>query len=454
MSDILITNTRVFYNNILQPGEILIEDGKIKRIAKDLKGENVGQVIDAEGALTLPSGIDVHVHFREPGSEHKEDWYTGSCAAAAGGITTVFDHPNTIPPTIDRKSFKQKLKMANRKSIVDFGINGGVTKSVDKLPELWELGVSAFGEIFMAQSTGGLGIDDTIFHEALESISELGGTACIHAEDEETRLKNEALLKKDFSFESHSRARSNLCEGIAVKKAIDEFNKTGAKGHFCHISTMEAVGQIRNQKLINSEKGVTSLTAEVAPHHLFLSTKDWDNLGVFGKMNPPLRDRRSVKALVNALNDGTIDMIASDHAPHREFEKEGDIKSAPAGVPGVETLLPLMLVAVKRNIIPLGRMIELTSAAPARTFGLDRHGKGSFAEGFDADLVIIDPRDVHEIKGDELHSKAGWTPYEGMDGIFPKFTFSRGEIIWEGEITAKKGSGKFLKGQGFPEEDE
>jgi len=453
MSDILIKNTRVFYNNLLQPGEVLIEDGKIKRIAKDLKGENVDRVIDARGALTIPSGIDVHVHFREPGMEHKENWYSGSCSAAAGGITTVVDHPNTVPPTIDKKSFKKKLKMANRKSIVDFGINGGVTKHVEKLAELWELGVSAFGEIFMAQSTGGLGIGE-VFHEAMEQISELGAIACIHAEDEEIRLKNEAILKKDFSFESHSRARSNLCEGIAVKKAIDELNKTGTKGHFCHISTMEAVGQIRNQKFIDSKNGVQSLTAEVAPHHLFLSTKDWDKLGVFGKMNPPLRDRRSVKTLVNAINDGTIDMIASDHAPHREFEKEGDIKSAPAGVPGVETLLPLMLVAVKRNIVPLGRMIDLTSAGPARVFGLDRHGKGSFAVGFDADLVIVDPRDVRKIKGDELHSKAGWTPYEGMDGIFPMFTLSRGEIIWDGEIIADKGRGNFLKGQGFPEEDE
>jgi dihydroorotase len=171
-------------------------------------------------------------------------------------------------------------------------------------------------------------------------------------------------------------------------------------------------------------------------------------------MNPPLRDRNSVKALVNAINDGTIDMLASDHAPHREFEKEGDIKSAPSGVPGVETLLPLMLVAVKRNIVPLGRMIDLTSTAPARVFGLDRHNKGSFAAGFDADLIIVDPGLVRKIKGDELHSKAGWTPYEGMEGIFPMFTISRGEIIWDGEIIANKGRGNFLKGQGFPAECE
>lgn len=454
MSNILIKNTRVFYRNILQPGEVLIEDGKIKRIAKDLKGENADRIIDAKDALTLPSGIDVHVHFREPGMEHKEDWYTGSCSAAAGGITTVVDHPNTVPPTVDKKSFKKKLKLAKRKSVVDFGINGGVTESIGKLAELWELGVLAFGEIFMAESTAGLGIGDDVFHEAMEQIKELGALPCIHAEDEETRLKNEALLKKDFSPESHSRIRSNLCEAIAVKKAIDKLTELEVGGHFCHISTMEAIGQIRNRKYPVSGKGLPPITAEVAPHHLFLSTKDWERLGVFGKMNPPLRDRTNVKGLLNAINDGTIDMIASDHAPHREFEKEGDIKSAPAGVPGVETLMPLMLLAVKKNLIPLGRMIDLTSTAPARVFGLDKHGKGSFTAGFDADLIIVDPTDVRKINGDLLHSKAGWTPYEGMDGIFPVYTISRGEIVWDGEVIGDKGRGAFLKGAGFPEEDE
>jgi dihydroorotase len=450
MNDILIKNTRVFFRNILQPGEVLIDEGKIKRIAKDLKGENADLVIDAKGALTLPSGIDVHVHFREPGMEHKEDWFTGSCSAAAGGITSVVEQPNTIPPTTDKKSFRQKLKLATRKSVIDFGINGGVTAATEKLAGLWESGVLAFGEIFMAESTAGLGIGDETFHEAIREIGELGALPTIHAEDEELRLKNEALLKKDYSPQSHSRVRSNICEALAVKKAIDKLTELKTKGHLCHISTIEAVGLIRNRKYLQSETGLPPLTAEVAPHHLFLSVKDWDKLGSFGKMNPPLRERHSVKALINAINDGTIDMIASDHAPHREFEKEEDIKSAPAGVPGVETLMPLMLMAVKKNLLPLGRMIELTSAAPARVFGLDRHGKGTFAAGYDADLIIANPQDVRSIKGDLLHSKAGWTPYEDMDGIFPSYTIARGEIVWDGEVIGKKGRGEFLPGKGLP----
>jgi dihydroorotase len=449
MPDILIKNTKVFFNNYLQPGEIAIENGKIVKIAKDIHAPRTDHVIDAKGALTLPSGIDVHVHFREPGLTQKENWYTGSCSAAAGGVTTVIDQPNTIPPTIDKRSFKEKHKLARRNSIIDFGINGGVTGNLDKLPQLWELGVTAFGEIFMAESTGELNIDNETFDRALLIIKELDALACIHAEDEAIRREHEALLKDDMSPQSHSRSRPNLCEGLAVQNALELIHSHNTRAHFCHISTLESIGIVRKEKFIARKEGSQStITWEVAPHHLFLSTRDWDRLGSFGKMNPPLRERRNPKALINAINDGSVEVVASDHAPHRESEKDVDIKSAPAGVPGVETLMPLMLAAVKKNILPLGQMIDVTSKNPARIFGFDRHSKGMFSEGFDADLIIVNPREMHPIKGDLLHSKAGWTPYEGMDGIFPKITLSRGEIVWDGEIVGKRGRGYFLEGCG------
>jgi dihydroorotase len=213
------------------------------------------------------------------------------------------------------------------------------------------------------------------------------------------------------------------------------------------------VGLLRKERYIDTkESGVPMITSEAAPHHLFLSTKDWDRLGSFGRMNPPLRSRKSVKVLLNSLNDGTIDVVASDHAPHTETEKDTDIKSAPSGVPGVETLIPLMLVAVKRNLLPLGRMIDVTSKNPARIFGLDRFSKGLFAEGHDADIIIVDHSNVTEIKGDNLHSKCGWTPYEGMDGIFPEYTIARGELVWDGDLIASRGRGNFLPGKGFAPE--
>ncbi|MCQ1537255.1 dihydroorotase [Methanosarcina sp. KYL-1] len=450
MPDILIKNTRIYHDSSLQPAEIIIEDGKVTRIGKDLRVSSSDLVIDAGGALTLPAGIDVHVHFRDPGMTLKENWYTGSCAAAAGGITTVIDQPNTLPPTTERRSFAQKLKLARKKSIVDFGINGGVTGNIEKLEELWKLGVTAFGEIFMAESTGGLNIDEETFEEALVEIKRLGALATIHAEDEKLRLETEALLKGDESCDYHSKARPNICEANAVQKALELISGLQVRGHFCHISTLEAVGLIRKEKYIaKRDKKDLLFTCEVAPHHLFLSTRDWERLRAFGKMNPPLRSSHSIKALVNGLNDGTVDMVASDHAPHLESEKDKDIRSAPSGVPGVETLMPLMLAAVKKNILPLGQMIRVTSWNPARVFGLDGHSKGRLAEGFDADLIIADPRDIRPIKAEMLHSKAGWTPFEGMDGVFPRYTLSRGEVIWmEESIIAKPGRGKFLEGKG------
>lgn len=451
MPDIFIKNTKIYHDNCLQPAEIIIEDGKVTRIGKDLRVSSSDLIIDAKGALTLPAGIDVHVHFRDPGMTFKETWYTGSCAAAAGGITTVIDQPNSIPPTTDRRSFYLKHKLARRKSIVDFGINGGVTGNIEKLEELWELGSMAFGEIFMAESTGGLNISEEAFEDALGEIKKFGALATIHAEDEKLRLECEALLNTYTSPDYHSKARPPVCEATAVQKAVELVTSLKTRAHFCHISTLEAVGIIRKEKYLAKKAEQASLiSCEVTPHHLFLSTRDWEKLGAFGKMNPPLRNLQSIKALTNGLNDGTVDMVASDHAPHRLSEKDTDIREAPSGVPGVETLMPLMLAAVKKNILPLGRMIRATSLNPAKIFGLDRHSKGRLAEGFDADLIIVNPRDIRPIKGELLHSKAGWTPFEGMEGVFPEYTLSRGEVIWmEESITAKAGRGKFLEGAGF-----
>lgn len=443
MPETIIKNTRILLDRKLQSVDIAITDGKIEKIEKNSSGD--GSVIDARGALTLPGVIDAHVHFRDPGLTHKEDWYTGSCAAAAGGVTTVIDHPNTVPPTLDKKSFKLKLGSAKRKSIIDFGINGGVTPSSD-LQELWNLGVIAFGEIFMAD--GELAVDEKDLDGLLESIAELWAIACIHAENGELCRHFTEELRRIRRPEVYSRARPNICEAIAIEQVLEMQETRGAqegvpvKTHICHLSTREGVGVIRRMKY---GQKVVPFTCEVAPHHLFLQHGDWERLGTFGKMNPPLR-KRCLQHLWNALNDSTIDIIASDHAPHTEGEKMADIWDAPAGVPGVETMLPLMLHAAKQNLIPLWRVIEAMTAKPASVFGLAE--KGRIAEGCDADLVIVDTRNIREIKGEELHSKAGWTPFEGKVGIFPEMVLSRGEIVYDGEIAGRKGRGEFLYGKG------
>ncbi len=443
MPDMIIKDAKVLLDGNFQHVNIAIGDGKIAKVAKVGGGvSSSAEVIDAHGALTLPGVIDAHVHFRDPGLTHKEDWYTGSCAAAAGGVTTVIDQPNTVPPTLDKKSFNLKLKSAERKSIIDFGINGGGVPSAN-LPELWSLGVTAFGEIFMAD--GDLSVSESELTDLLKSIGALGGVASIHAENGELCSHFAEELRRIRRPEIYSRARPNICEAIAVEQVLEMQEKLPipVRIHICHLSTREGIGVIRRMKYGKKE---VPFTCEVAPHHLFLEHKDWARLGTFGKMNPPLR-KRCMQHLWNGLNDGTIDIIASDHAPHTEEEKRAGIWDAPAGVPGVETMLPLMLHAVKQNLIPLARVIEAMSAKPAQIFGLD--DKGMIREGYDADLVLVDTSNVREITVDQLHSKAGWTPFEGREGIFPELVLSRGEIVYDGEIAGKRGRGKFLRGKGY-----
>jgi dihydroorotase len=290
----------------------------------------------------------------------------------------------------------------------------------------------------MAESTGALNVNDRTLEEALGIIGTLGAVACIHAEDEETRKRFVHILKGASQPESHSKSRPPLSEKIAVQKAIKMAGNTNL--HFCHISADESLETLKKEKTNNKK-----ITCEVAPHHLFLSTKDYKRLGTLGKMNPPLRDYQSQQRLWEGLNDGTIDIIASDHAPHLELEKMTDIWSAPAGVPGVETMMPLMLMAVKRNLLTLKRLLEAACMKPAQIFGLP---KGVIAQGYDADLVITGEPQV--IRKEKMHSRAGWTPYNGMRGIFPKMTLSRGEIVAEdGEITAKRGRGRPIPGRGY-----
>ncbi|MCD5409284.1 MAG: dihydroorotase [Methanocellales archaeon] len=427
MPDLVIKNAKLSLAGEVLEAELSITDGRISKIAKDIRADDT---LDARGLLVLPGAIDVHVHFRDPGMTHKEDWYSGSCAAAAGGVTTVIDHPNTIPPTTTLKSFEIKLK-ASRKSIVDFGINAGVVKGAE-LEKLWRAGVTAFGEIYMADSVGRLNIDDDILSTVFRTIAQLNAIACLHAEDERIIKRCTEKLKDKVDPSVYSSSRPNESEDSAIARAVQFANVAGTKLHICHISTKEGL------RLLGE-----NVTCEVTPHHLFLSEKDWDKLGTFGKMNPPLRSEEDGRALWAALN--RIDMIASDHAPHTMGEKEQDIWSAPPGVPGVETSLPLMLSAVKKGRISLQRLIELMATNPARIFGLN--GKGDIRVGNDADLVFVDMREIKQVKN--LHSKANWTPFEGMNAIFPKMTMVRGEVVFDGEIVGETGSGRFIRGNGF-----
>jgi len=423
--DRVVKNGRVYFDGRLQNVDLWMRNGKIAALGGTHQAE---ETIDARGKIVLPGAIDLHVHFRDPGLTYKEDWETGSTSAVAGGVTTVVDQPNTDPPTVDGRSYRMKLEIAERRSVVDFGLNGGP----GEVKRLAALGASAIGEIFTYDH------DEDELRRILEETAEAGLLPTIHAEDREVIRENTEPLIDRLDPELYSLARPNRAES----KAIEEVLEMADRAHICHLSTSEGLALIKAAKRRGKR-----VSCEVTPHHLLFSKRDWRRQGTFLKMNPPLRDYRDKDALWEGLREGDVDVVASDHAPHLPEEKRDEIWDAPPGVPGVETMLPLMLVAVRSNLITLDRMVDALSRRPAENFGLA--SKGAIAVGKDADLAIIDPRAACEIRADRLHSGAEWTPYEGRRALFPAITMIRGEVVYaDGERVAKPGFGRNIPGPG------
>ena len=392
------------------------------------------RVVDARGRHLLPGAVDVHVHFREPGGSHKETWASGSRSAAAGGVTTVVDQPNTSPPTVDGDAFDGKADLA-AESLVDYGINGGVTADWD--PEsLFERPLFALGEVFLADSTGEMGIAVDLFGEALAEAAARDVPVTVHAEDES--LFDEGALDGDLggvgtaaTADAWSAYRTAEAEVAAVERALAAAAESDAQVHIAHTSTPEGIDAVveAREEAGASGNAAAPPTCEVTPHHLFLSRENAGRLGTFGRMNPPLRSEERRAAVFERLRDGDVDVVATDHAPHTAAEKRRGLADAPSGVPGVETLYPLLLESVRKGELGLERVRDAVAATPASIFGMG--AKGRIAEGADADLVLVDLTDPREIEAGALHSACGWTPFEGLQGVFPELTLLRGEVVYE-----------------------
>jgi dihydroorotase len=410
----------VIEGNAFISGELIkccigIENGKISSIKKILKGTTH---YDFGDKLILPSGIDAHVHVRDPGFTYKEDFTTGSACAAYGGISCILDMPNTKPPAITKEVLQDKRRIAESKSHIDFGLLAGVSESAD-IKELSKFS-TAF-KIYLASTTGEMQIKDyNVLNRILTEIKDTEKTTCIHCEDD-TKL-NKSL--KPRSLKEHLAARPNIAEASAIEMVGKNHNE--AKVHICHVSTKEGADLVSKYPF----------TSEVTPHHLFLNSDS--KIGPKGKVNPPLREVEDQDALWNALRKGTIDILASDHAPHTLEEKE-NFEKAPSGMPGVETMFPIMLSRVKHNKFELNRLVNAQCERPAEIFGIN---KGRLEPGYDADIIMVDMRAENKIKGENLHSKCDWTAFEGFSAVFPKYTFLRGEIVIEDwELTGDLGLG-------------
>ena len=408
--------------------DVRVTHGTITAVG-ELDADPGETVIDAADHHLLPGAIDVHVHFREPGFSHKETWASGSRAAAAGGVTTVVDQPNTQPPTTTQAAFDEKRKLAAA-SLVDYGLNGGVTSDWEPA-ELFDRPVFALGEVFLADSTGEMGIDQALFETALERASAADVPVTVHAEDA-TRFEPAALddaegVGRDAPADRWSQYRPVAAEHAAVETALSAAAATGASVHIAHTSTPEAVDAVSEAAAKADDR---SVTCEVTPHHLLLSRADLDELGTFGRMNPPLRSESRREAMFERVRDGTVDVVATDHAPHTVAEKEAPLREAPSGVPGVETLLPLLLGQVAAGRLSVSRVRDLVAANPAAIFGLPE--KGRVEPGRDADLVLVDLDATETVRADRLHTACGWTPFEGKTAVFPELTLVRGEFVYDG----------------------
>ena len=394
--------------------DVRVSSERIESVGEGLDAKEGERVVDATGKRLLPGMVDAHVHFREPGDSHKETWTTGSRSAAAGGVTTVVDQPNTSPPTTDGAAFDEKYDLA-MDSLVDFGLNGGVTADWDP-DSLFERSLFALGEVFLADSTGNMGIERDLFVDALAEADARGVTVTVHAEDA-TQFNVSAQERDDA--DAWSAYRTARAEAVAVGQACEVAAERDARIHVAHTSTPRGID-------IASEAG---MTCEVTPHHMFLSRSDLTDLGTFGRMNPPLRREKRRQRVYDRVADGTVDCIATDHAPHTREEKDAGIWDAPSGVPGVETALPLLLAEVREGDLTYERVRDLTATNPAEIFDLAR--KGTISEGTHADVVLVDPGTSREIRGEDLHSKCDWTPFEGWRGIFPELTMVRGRVVYE-----------------------
>ncbi|MCP4781826.1 MAG: dihydroorotase [Hyphomicrobium sp.] len=404
--------------------DVGIRDGRIAAIGS-IDPQRGDEVIDARGLHILPGVIDTQVHFREPGLEHKEDLETGSRAAVLGGVTAVFEMPNTKPLTTNAQTLADKVARARQRMFCDFAFYvGGTRENVDNIPDLERLEGSAGVKVFIGSSTGDLLVDDEASLDRI--IAKISRRAAFHAEDE-ARLKERMGLRREGDPSSHPEWRDEEAALIATTRLVHLAEKYKKRIHVLHISTAAEMAFLATHK---SWAGV-----EVTPNHLTLVAPDcYRELGAYAQMNPPVRDDRHRQALWAGLASGIIDVLGSDHAPHTRAEKECPYPASHSGMTGVQTLVPIMLDHVNAGRLTLERFVDLTSHGPQRLFGI--RGKGRIAVGYDADLTIVDLQREETITNEEIASRCGWTPYHGrkVKG-WPVGTIVRGaKVMWDGEI--------------------
>ncbi len=402
---------------------IAVKHGKIVAIG-DMLGIVAEETRDCRNLHILPGVIDSQVHFREPGLEHKEDLETGSRAAVMGGVTGVFEMPNTKPTTTTAITLADKVGRARNRMFCDFAFYVGGTKdTLADIPALENCEGSAGIKVFAGSSTGDLLVEDDNGLEAI--ISRLSRRAAFHSEDE-MRLRERVSFQVARDPASHPVWRDVEAARLCTERLLRIARKHGKRIHVLHISTAEEL------PLLAANRDIA--TVEVTPHHLTLSAEDYAHLDTKMQMNPPVREARHRDALWKAISSGLVDVLGSDHAPHTLEEKSKPYPQSPSGMTGVQTLVPMMLNHVNAGKLTLERFVDLTSHGPQRIFGIAN--KGRIAEGYDADFTIVDMKRTNTISNKCIESRSQWTPYDGIKVQgWPVGTIIRGRtVMWQGEI--------------------
>ena len=444
VADLVVKGGRIVTPDGIIEAGIAVEEGKITKIAKEPGLPEADKVIKADGKLTLPGVIDAHSHIHDPDYTYREDFESGSKAAAAGGVTLLIDMPLVL--TVLSDMIERKKKDGEKLSVVDFSFHAGMMmpEYVEEIPKIASLGVKSF-KLFTTQP---FKVDWQGVRGIVEAVSKVDGVTVVHAEDdaiisEWVRRVRDEEGRKDVL--AHFDSRPSEAEGEAIRRLVHISEETGGRIHIAHMTTTAGTVLVRDAK-----GREISITAETCPQYLVFTRDEAKKQGPYLKMTPPLRTRDDVISLWRGLKDGTIDMVVTDHAPGTREEKEvgwEDIWKAWGGIPGVETLLPIMLSeGVNKGRITPMKLVEVMCQRPAEVFGLYPR-KGTLREGSDGDLVIVDMRREVTIRVEDLHYKVDWTPYEGMKVVgYPEVTVIRGEVVAEsGMIVKKPGYGKFVE---------
>lgn len=422
--DTLFKNGTIVNQDGVVRRDIGVKDGKIAALGS-FDRRQANEVVDCTGLHILPGVIDSQVHFREPGLTHKEDLESGSRAAVMGGVTAVFEMPNTDPQTTTDAALADKVKRANRRMHCDFAFwVGGTYENPKHIPDLEQLPGAVGIKVFMGSSTGSLLVEDD--HGVAEILKHTTRRAAFHSEDE-MLLRERKDLRVDGDPSSHPVWRSVEVAVRCTQRLIRIAVEHRAKIHVLHISTADEMDILREHKEF--------VSCEVTPHHLTLAAPEcYERLGTLVQMNPPVRDANHREGIWRGVQTGVADILGSDHAPHSLEEKSKAYPASPSGMTGVQTLVPIMLDHVSAGRMTIERFVDMTSAGPARLFGIAN--KGRIASGYDADLTIVDIARRETITNKWIASRCGWTPYDGVSVKgWPVGTIVRGHrVMWEGEL--------------------